>query len=194
MNRITRLFLGAVIAAGAVVLIARAPVGFAQPRLALALLAAMLGLSLLKLRLPAGLGQATISLAYIVDFAGLVTLGADTAMVVAAVGTLAQCTVNVRRRQPWYRAAFSAATIILSVQAAGAIWSLSGGVAPVAGAFASAGTLAAAGLGYFAVNSGLIAAAVGLSNGVAVLDFWRRNFALALPIHLIAAVLVSLLM
>ena len=191
MNRTTRLFIGVVIAAGAAVLIARLPGEFPQPRVALAFLAAMLVVSLLKLRLPLALGQATMSLAYVIDFAVLVTLGADTAMLIAAAGAAAQCTINVRRRQPWYRAAFSAAAVILSVQMAGAIWALSGGAGQAPGVLGPIAPLAGASLGYFAVNSGLVATAVGLSNGVGVLEFWRRNFAIALPMHLLAAVLVS---
>lgn len=191
MNRVTGLFVGAVIAAGAAALLAGAPDGLAQPGLAAAFLGAMLVISLLKLRLPLGLGQSTMSLAYVVDFAVLVTLGVETAMLIAAAGALAQCTINVRRPQPWYRAAFSAAAVILSVQAAGVIWSLAGGAAHVPGVLGTVAPMSAAALGYFLVNSGLVATAVGLSNGAGVLEFWRRNFAVALPLHLLAAVLVS---
>ena len=191
MSPVTRLLIGAVIAAGATVLVARTPGEFVQPRLALVFLAAMLAVSLLKLRLPLGMSQATMSLAFVIDFAVLVTLGADTAMLIAAAGVLAQCTVNVRRPQPWYRAAFSVAAVVLSVQAAGAIWSLSGGGSHGATVLGPIPPLAAAAVGYFAVNSSLIATAIALSNSVSVLDFWKRNFAIALPMHLLAAVLVS---
>lgn len=191
MTPVTRLFIGAVIAAGGAVLVTRTPHETAQPTLALVFLGTMLAVSLLKLRLPLGLGQTTMSMAYVVDFTVLVTLGADTAMVIAALGVLTQCTVNVRRRQPWYRTAFSVAAIVLSVQAAGWIWTVLGATAGATSLLASLAPLAVAALFYFAVNTGLIATAIGLSNGAGVVQFWQRNFAATLPAYLLAAAISS---
>lgn len=184
MTLVTRFFIGAVITGGALVFAASAPVEYAQPGLTAALLTTMLAVSLLKLRLPLGLGQATMSMAYVVDFTALVTLGVDVAMLIAAVGVLTQCTVNVRQAQPWFRAAFSVAAVVLSLQGAGWIWSALGmGLAPLAVAAAV----------YFAINTGLVAIAVGLSNGVSVGSFWQRNFARTLPSYLLAAGVASTL-
>ena len=190
MTPVTRLFIGAIIAGGATVLGTGAPRDYAQPALTLAFLVVMVGVSLLKLRLPLGLGQSTMSMAYVVDFTVLVTLGADVAMLIAAAGVLTQCTINVRRPQPWYRAAFSVASVVLSVQAAGWMWSVLGGASDST-ILASLMPLGAASVLYFGVNTGLIAVAVGLANGVAPLRFWQKNFVGTLPAYLLAAAIAS---
>jgi hypothetical protein len=128
-----------------------------------------------------------------VDFTVLVTLGADVAMLIAAVGVVAQCTIKVGKPQPWYRTAFSASVVVLSVQAAGWIWALVGGASGAETFLASLAPLSAAAVLYFGVNTGLVAAAVGLSNKVSPLQFWQRNFVTALPSYLLAAVIASTL-
>lgn len=193
MTSQARLFIAAVFAAGATVLIAQAPRRLAEPGLALVFLAIMVGASLVKLRLPLGLGQSTMSMAYVIDFTVLVTMGADVAMVIAAAGAITQCTINVRRPQPWYRTAFSVATVVLSVQAAGWVWLALGGSADPAAASANLVPLAPAAMMYFAVNTGLIAGAIGLANGVPLLTFWQRNFVGTLPGYLLAAGIASTL-
>ena len=122
-----RIYIGAVIAAGTLVLATFVPREVPQPMLALTFLAAMIVVSLFKLRLPLGDGHSTMSMAYVVDFAVIATAGADLAMVIAAVGVVVQCMVNVRRRQPWYRTAFSVATVVLAVRTAGLVWAALGG-------------------------------------------------------------------
>jgi hypothetical protein len=101
--------------------------------------------------------------------------------------------LNVRRPQPWHRTAFSVAAVVLSVQAAGWIWSVLGGTVDPRAAAANIVPLAPAAVLYFAVNTGLIAAAIGLSNGVRVLTFWQRNFVGTLPGYLLAAGIASTL-
>jgi hypothetical protein len=185
-------FISAVIAAGAVAMVGLAPRELADPALALTCLVVMLAVSHLKLRMPLGMGQSTMSMAYVVDFTALVTLGVDVAMLIAAAGVLVQCTLNVRRPQPWYRTAFSVAAIVLSVQAAGAVWSALGG-STVDSALASVVPLALGSVAYFLVNTGLVTAAVSLANGVPAVTFWKRNFAETLPSYLVAAGVASLL-
>ena len=192
MTPTARFFIGTVTAAGAAVFVTLTPREFAQPALTLVFLGTMLAVSLLKLRLPLGLGQSTMSMAYVVDFTVLVTLGADVAMLIAAVGVLTQCTVKVRRPQPWYRTAFSVAAVVLSVQAAGWVWSLMSGP-EAATLLGSLLPLAAAAVLYFGVNTGLIASAVGLANATSPVRFWQRNFVATLPSYLLAAAIASTL-
>jgi hypothetical protein len=189
MSTSTRTFIGAVIAAGAVALVAGAPREIPQPLLALTFLAAMLVVSLFKLRIPLGHGQATLCMAYVVDFAVLVTSGAELAMVIAAVGVLVQCTINVRRRQPWYRTAFSVAAVVLAVRSAGFIWEATGGSS--ASGLAIVLPLAAAAVPYFAINSGLVATAIALSNGLNPFRCWRENFLRTAPSCFVAAGVVA---
>jgi hypothetical protein len=191
MSLSTRLYIGAVIAAGALLLGTFAPHDVAQPALALTFLAAMIIVSLFKLRLPLGDGHSTMSMAFVVDFAVLATAGADLAMVIAAVGTLVQCTVNVRRRQPWYRTAFSVATVVLAVRSAGLVWaSLGGSVAAASGAGAVLPLIVAA-VPYFAINTGLVAAAIALSNGTSPVGCWRQHFLGTAPSVFAAAAVVA---
>src|SRR5688572_32889752 len=160
----TRLYIGAVIAAGTLVLATFAPRDYPQPLLALTFLAAMIVVSLFKLRLPLGDGHSTMSMAYVIDFAVIATAGADLAMTMAAVGVGGQCTVNVRRPQPWYRTAFSVATVVLAVRTAGLAWAALGGSSEAPLSVAAVLPLVAAAVPYFLINSGLVAAAIALSN------------------------------
>ena len=186
----TRLYIGAVIAAGVLVLGTFAPRELPQPVLALTFLAAMIVVSLFKLRLPLGDGQSTMSMAYVVDFAVIATAGADLAMVIAAAGVLVQCTVNVRRRQPWYRTAFSVATVVLAVRTAGLVWAAFGGSSEAMG-FAAVAPLVAAAVPYFAINSGLVAAAIALSSGTSPVRCWRQHFLSTAPSVFAAAAVVA---
>ncbi len=122
-----RLYIGAVIAAGAGLLLYLAPRHLENPVIAGALLVTTLVLSIFKLRLPLGNGVSTMSMAYAVDFVALIIEGANLAMFLGAIGVLIQCTVRVRRKQPIHRAAFSAAAVIIAVQVAGWGWTALGG-------------------------------------------------------------------
>jgi hypothetical protein len=186
VNRFTKLYVSAVIAAGAGTLVAAAPQELPSPVLAATWLAAMMVVSLFKLRLPLRRGQSTMSMAYVIDFLVLVTSGAGVAMIVAAAGVIVQCTVRVRRSQPWYRTAFSVATVVLAVQAAGVLWSAMGGSIASPGITTTALPLAVAAMGYFAVNTGLVVAVIALSVGRASVPAWTQ-FARTAPALLIAA-------
>jgi hypothetical protein len=187
----TRLYIGAVIAAGALVLGTFAPRELSQPLLALTFLAAMIVVSLCKLRLPLGDGHSTMSMAYVVDFAVIATAGADLAMVIAAVGTIVQCTVNVRRRQPWYRTAFSVATVVLAVRSAGLVWAALGGSIGAPSGVGAVLPLIVAAVPYFAINTGLVAAAIALSNGTSPVRVWTQNFLSTSPTVFVAAAVVA---
>jgi hypothetical protein len=193
MNPITALYVGTVIAAGALLLVGLAPQDYPNPVLGATFLAAMLVVSVFKLCVPLGRGQSTMSMAYVIDFLVLVTAGADLAMVIAAVGVLVQCTVRVRRRQPWYRAAFSVATVAMSVQVAGWIWAALGGAATGATPATSLIALATAAGAYFVINTGLVAAAIALSSGMSPARCWRQNFLCTAPAYLVAGVVVAAL-
>ena len=191
MSAATRIYVAAVIVAGAGILAAFVPYEYPRPALALTYLAAMLFVSLFKLRVPLGRGCSTMSMAYVVDFMVLVTEGADLAMTIASIGVLVQCTVNVRRRQPWYRTAFSVAAVALAVKSAGLVWSALGGTILEPAASVTIIPLAVAALVYFAVNTGLVATAIALSNGVSLIGFWQAHFVRTAPGYLMAATVVA---
>jgi hypothetical protein len=191
VTRGIRFYIGVVIATGAAVFIATIPRTVPDVALVSTLLAAMVLASVFKLRLPLGRGQATMSMAYVIDFAVLVSVGADVAMVIAALGVLVQCLTRVRRPQPWFRTAFSVSAVALSVQAAGSTWSALGGTLADPGLMTVAVPLCAAAMVYFAVNSGLVAAAIALSNGLSIDRLWRPEFLRTAPGYLFAALTVA---
>jgi hypothetical protein len=186
VNPLITLYVAAVIALGAFALASFTPQDVASPTLALTWLAAMAVVSVFKLRLPLQRGNATMSMAYVIDFVVLVTAGIDLAMIVAAAGVVVQCTVRVRRSQPWYRTAFSVATVVLAVRAAGVLWSGLGGTVADPGITTTAIPLAFAAAAYFAVNTGLVLGAIALSQGVASPRVWIY-FVRTAPAFLIAA-------
>jgi hypothetical protein len=134
-----------------------------------------------------------MSMAYVVDFAVLATAGVELAMTIAAIGTLVQCRVNVKKAQPWYRTAFSVAAVVLSVGAAGWAWRTVGGAAMAPGAGAAAVPLLVAGLIYFAANTGLVATAVAMSSRDSAIACWQRSFVRTAPSYIAAAGVVAVI-
>ena len=160
------IYVGGVIATGAGLLASFGPGEYPPSTLVGTLAAAMLVVSYFKLRLPLAYGNSTISMAFAVDFVALLTVGVDVAMIIAAAGVVVQCCTRVRRRQQLYRTAFSVATIVISVQAAGLMWTALGGSIMEFGFSTTIVPLAAMTLAYFAVDAGLVATAIGLSSGL----------------------------
>jgi len=181
---------GGVIAAGAGLLASFGPSDYAPATLVATLAAAMLVVSYFKLRLPLAHGNSTISMAFAVDFVALLTVGADVAMIIAAAGVLVQCLMRVRRRQPLYRTAFSVATIVISVQAAGFMWTALGGSITEFGVANTIVPLTAMTLAYFAVDAGLVATAIALSSGLSpVRD--AQPFLATAPGYVLAATIAT---
>ena len=176
------LYIGGVTAAGLVLLVDHFPRSFSNLILTLALLGASLLLSNFKLRLPLWRGVSTMSMACAADLLALMTLGADVAMLTSSAGVLLQCTLRVRRSQPLYRAAFSIASVAITVQAAGLVWRALGG--DLAGT--TLVPLAATTATYFLLNTGLVATAIGLSNGLSPLRAWYWEFFWSAPSYFLS--------
>jgi PAS domain S-box-containing protein len=193
--RVTRpalsLYVGAVIVTGGALLVQCAPRGYPEPLLTLTLLASVLVLSVFKVRLPLGRGNSTMSMAYAVDFAALMLVGPDLAMVMAAAGVLIQCTVRVKKRQPVHRTAFSVASVIIAVYAAGLAWAALRGTLHE-GIYSLVGPLSAATMTYFAVNTMLVAGAIALSSGVSALREWNREFFWSAPAYFLSAIVAAM--
>src|SRR2546423_7196286 len=86
-----RLYVGAVLIAGVVVLALFAPHTIPNPLVFTTLLVCSSLASALKVSLPLATSGSTMSVSYAVDFAALMLLGADETMLVAAVSGLAPC-------------------------------------------------------------------------------------------------------
>jgi PAS domain S-box-containing protein len=170
------LYVGCVILLGTALLLRFTPLTYPNPRLTLALLFSSLLLSSFKLRLPLGKGVSTMSMACAADLVALMTLGPNVAMVTAATSVLFQCTWRVRRSQPLYRAAFSVASVAITVQAVGWIWRTLNGNVVEPTLTTLVVPLVAISAGYFLVNTGLVATAVGLTNRESPVRAWQREF------------------
>jgi signal transduction histidine kinase len=172
-----RLYVGATTVVGAVVLGAMAPTTLPDPTLFLFLLLTVGVTSAWKVNLPISLASgSTLSVSYAADLMALLLLGPHAAVAIAAVGAWAQCTVNVKRRYPLYRTAFSVAAEVLTMAATGAAYRALGGghgpfevaalLKPLVGAIAT----------YFLCNTSLVAMAIGLSTGRSPLRVWCDEF------------------
>jgi PAS domain S-box-containing protein len=176
------LYIWGVIALGALLLVRFTPRSFDNLPLTAALLGASLLLSNFKLRLPLWRGVSTLSMACAADLLALMTLGANVAMLTSSAGTLLQSTLRVRRSQPLYRAAFSIAAVAITVQVAGLVWRRLGG--DLAGP--TLVPLAATTATYFLLNTGLVATAIGISNGLSPLRAWYWEFFWSAPSYFLS--------
>src|SRR6266850_524711 len=124
-----RVYVGAVMAAGVLVLVLFAPRSIGKPGLGLfiALLLFSSIASALKVNLPLVTSGSTMSVSYAVDFAALLLLGANETMIVAAASAWSQCTFRTQVRSTLYRTLFSMASLVLTVKAAGWTYTLLGG-------------------------------------------------------------------
>ena len=187
-----RTYVSAVIAAGAVLLVALAPREVHNPVVAATLLATTLILSVFKLRLPLGNGVSTMSMAYAVDFVALIIEGASLAMFLGAIGVLIQCTVRVRRRQPIHRAAFSAAAVVIAVQLAGWGWTALGGSVTNLTLTTTLLPLVACAITYYMVNTSLVVGAIAVTSSVSLARAWNPEFWWSAPAYLLSAVIAGL--
>ena len=187
-----RLYVGAVIAAGAGLLLSLAPRELENPIVAGALLVSTLVLSVFKLRLPLGNGVSTMSMAYAVDFVALIIEGANLAMFLGAIGVLIQCTVRVRRKQPIHRAAFSAAAVIIAVQVAGWGWTALGGSLTTLTMTTTVLPLMACAITYFIVNTSLVVGAIAVTSSVSPAKAWNPEFWRSAPAYLVSALVAGL--
>ncbi len=188
-----RLFVGAVLAAGAVTLALFLPHGFENPVLFAFLLTCSSLTSALKVSLPLASSGSTMSVSYAVDFAALLLLGADQTMLVAAASAWSQCTFRTQSRSAPYRTLFSMASLVLTVKAAGWSYTLLGGTSSVPFTVLSiTKPLVGAATTYFVFNTLLIATAIGLSTRQAILRVWNENFLWSAPSYFVGALAAAI--
>jgi signal transduction histidine kinase len=172
-----RLYVTATITAGGILLLALAPRVFPQPALFLFLLLTVCVTSAWKVNLPIALASgSTLSVSYAADLMALLMLGPRAAVAIAAVGVWAQCTVNVKRRYPLYRTAFSIGAEVITMAATAVVYRSMGGtvgafdiellIKPLVGAIAT----------YFCVNTALVAIVIALSSGRSPWRIWCDEF------------------
>src|SRR5438128_2518038 len=184
-----RLYVGAVLTAGALTITIFAPRSIGN----LVLFAALLGFSslasALKVSLPLATSGSTMSVSYAVDFLSLLLLGANPTMVVGAASAWSQCTFRTQSRSAPYRTLFSMASLVLTVKAAGTVYTWLGGTAPgVQFSFVDIPKpLVGAATAYFVCNTVLVATAIGLSTKQSIVRVWNENFLWSAPGYFVGA-------
>src|SRR5215470_8755896 len=123
-----RIYVCAIIGIGAVLLFRFFPAPFfgnqfvGNPWLFIGLLLLSSLTSVFKVNLPLARRSSTMSVSYAVDFASLLLLGPNETMIVAAASAFSQCTFRIKERNAIHRTLFSMACLIVTVQAAGAVY------------------------------------------------------------------------
>ena len=191
MNRLplaARLYVAAVIAAGAGLVLFRLPrIEFDQPALFVSLLVIASLAAALKVSLPLTSGGSTMSVSYAVDFAALLVLGPDQTMLIAAGSALSQCNFNNRESNPLYKTVFSIASLLVTVQGAGLAFRLLGGEPGSMTLSTLARPLVGASTTYFLLNTGFVATAIALSARQRATTVWHTNFLWSAPSYFVGA-------
>ncbi|MCC7416723.1 MAG: diguanylate cyclase [Acidobacteria bacterium] len=184
-----RVYVLAVLAAGAAVFAWFAPRALPNPPLFIALLLCSSIASALKVSLPLATSGSTMSVSYAVDFASLLLLGADATMLVAAASAYSQCTFRTKARAEAYRTLFSMASLVLTVKIAGEVYGGFGGPPPGSMLTLAQLTkpLVGAATGYFIANTALVATAIGLSTRQPIARVWNENFLWSAPSYFVGA-------
>ncbi len=131
--------------------------------------------------LPTLTGSATSSMAATVNYAAIFILGGGEQALWVVSSAAAVATVFIQRRS-LIRGVYNLGQMILTVAATGWIYRLAGGgpatIADLRDPFALI-PFFSAGVVYFVVNTGLVAAVVGLWEGQNILRVWRENYGYA---------------
>jgi diguanylate cyclase (GGDEF)-like protein/putative nucleotidyltransferase with HDIG domain len=190
----TRIYAAFVICAGAALLFVRLPaVRFEQPLPFWSLLVGAVVISGSKVRLPLERGTATLSMSYFTDFLALLLVGPDLGMLIAGASGATQCLIMARGRPSVRRTCFSAAALVIAMQAAGLAARMLGAFSPDPPFFTLAQATAGAATVFFMVNSGLVAVAVSLSRHQRIARTWYDNFFWTAPACLVGAAIAMLL-
>jgi diguanylate cyclase (GGDEF)-like protein/putative nucleotidyltransferase with HDIG domain len=110
-------------------------------------------------------------------------------MVVGAASAWSQCTFRTQSRSAPYRTLFSMASLVLTVKAAGTIYTWLGGPPPGA-QFSIVDIpkpLVGAATAYFVINTALVATAIGLSTKQSIVRVWNENFLWSAPGYFVGA-------
>ena len=183
-----RAYVATVVLAGAALLVVLAKLpALGQLPVFLTLALATILTSTLKLQLPTTKNRATMSLSFVVDFAALLLFGPQQAMLITAVGAVSQATTKVAHKNPLYRTLFSVSALVVTVQAAGLAYRVSGGTFGHLVWPGNAASVAVAVITYFLVNSGAIAIAVALSTYQPMRRVWQRDFLWGAPSYFVGA-------
>ena len=185
-----RLFVGAIIAAGALVLAFWGPRHVPNPILFATLLAASVLASSLRLRVPLGTSASNLSISYSVDFAALLLIGREMTMLVAGASAWLQSTFgHDRQAQSRLPHPLQHRRARAHGEAAGWAFEFMGGQPGVLDLSLRgiAKPLVASALAYYLVNTSIVATAVGLAARRSVWTVWQSNFLWTAPSYFVGA-------
>jgi diguanylate cyclase (GGDEF)-like protein len=187
-----RLYVAGVIVLGFAAIVSSVPLVAAQDLAPFAMFALLsVAVSIGKVTLPIPRSVSTLSVCYVLDFTILLLLGRPAATLTASLSAWTQCVFRRRVPGPAYQAMFSAASLAVTLQATGLTYSwLGGGRHPGHAPFTLEASLAAAAV-FFVLNSGLVAAAVGLTTGQSVVSVWTANYLWSWPGYLLGFVIAT---
>jgi diguanylate cyclase (GGDEF)-like protein/putative nucleotidyltransferase with HDIG domain len=161
-----------------------------HPILFVVLLALGVATATMKIELPLGRSASNLSFSHAINFWALFAMGPAEATCIAALSAWAQCVLRSGRGNAPHRLLFSITSLTLTIGVSG--WAMTmvagGGVADAAGLARAAAVVAPL---YFFLNTGLVAAAIGLSTNQNVAKVWSRNFIWSAPSYLIGAALAA---
>ncbi|PYQ73605.1 MAG: hypothetical protein DMG01_22335 [Acidobacteria bacterium] len=183
-----RAYIAAVMCGGAVLAaISVSRGGFSQPLMLLSFVAASFAVHTIKVTLPVGTSYSTLSLGFAITFASLLVLGPAATVWTMIVGGWAQCTINVKTPNPWYRTAFSMSALSLSMEMAGQTLGWTGGRNLDGPADIVIPSIVASALIYFLANSVLMAVVIGITSRRSIVKVWDQDFLWGAPNYFIGA-------
>src|ERR1043166_5413615 len=125
---IVRVYVLTVMAAGVALGVGSVMHGaFDRPLLLLSFIAASMLVHTIKVELPVGGAQSTISMGFAVTFSSRLVLGGPATIWTIVAGGWAQCTINTKEPNPWYRTAFTVCSLVVATSATAAALVLTGG-------------------------------------------------------------------
>jgi len=174
-------FVKAVVATGAALLLLHfLNLSFGEPLLFLSLLGLSMTVGRMTVALPFAVGVSTLSVSYAIDFASMILVGPNATLYIAAAGAFSQCQLKTRGRKPLYEALSHVAIIVITVQAAGSVFTLTQ-VPHGNGLIESARPLVASAIAYFLVYTFLAARVVTLAVGKSTIPTWKAEFLWTAP-------------
>jgi diguanylate cyclase (GGDEF)-like protein len=160
-----------------------------HPWLLLALLLASVIIHTVKIELTGS--ASTFSIGYAVSFASLLLLGTKGAIWIVMAGAYAQCTLNMKVKNPWYQTAFSVSVLALSMAAAGFVLYRTGGSSVYGPADVVIPSIMASSLAYFLANSLLMATVIALTTARTPMQVWDHDFLWGAPNYFIGALVAT---
>ena len=165
---------------------------FARPLFLMTFVTASIAVHSLKVTVPLGGSNTTMSLGFAVTFASLLVLGDAATVWTILAGAWAQSRLNTKNPNPWYKVLFTMSALALSLEASAHTLMWTGGQNLDGPADIVVPSIAASALMYFAVNSTLIAAVLGLTSGQSIIKIWDHEFLWGAPNYLIGALAATI--